>query len=94
MLGEMLAEDLMAWPDDAWIVIDDYHHLCAATAPETFVETVVQRAPVRLLIATRQRPSWVSTRGILYGEVLEVGQTALAMRRRRQPRSWPVCAIR
>jgi ATP/maltotriose-dependent transcriptional regulator MalT len=80
VLAEMLAEDLMDWPDDAWIAIDDYHHLCAATAPETFVETVVACAPVRILISTRQRPSWVSTRAILYGEVLEVGQTALAMR--------------
>ena len=80
VLAEMLAEDLMEWPEDAWIAIDDYHHLCAASAPEVFVETIVQRTPVRLLISTRQRPSWVSTRGILYGDVLEVGQTALAMR--------------
>lgn len=80
VLAEMLAEDLMEWPDDAWIAIDDYHHLCAATAPEAFVETVVLRTSVQILISTRQRPSWVSTRGILYGDVLEVGQTALAMR--------------
>ena len=80
VLAEMLSEDLMEWPDDAWIAIDDYHHLCAAAAPETFVETVVQRTPVRMLISTRERPSWVSTRAILYGDVLEIGQTALAMR--------------
>lgn len=80
VLAEMLSEDLLDWPEDAWIAIDDYHHLCAAAAPEAFVETVVQRAPIRLLIATRQRPSWVTTRGILYGDVLEVGQSALAMR--------------
>ncbi len=80
VLAEMLSEDLMEWPDDAWIAIDDYHHLCAAAAPETFVETVVQRTPVQMLISTRERPSWVSTRAILYGDVLEIGQTALAMR--------------
>ena len=80
VLAEMLSEDLMEWPDDAWIAIDDYHHLCAAAAPETFVETVVQRTPVQVLISTRERPSWVSTRAILYGDVLEIGQTALAMR--------------
>ncbi len=80
VLAEMLAEDLAEWPEDAWIAIDDYHHLCAAAAPETFVETVVLRSPVRLLISTRQRPSWVSTRDILYGDILEVGQSALAMR--------------
>lgn len=80
VLAEMLSEDLTGWPDDAWIAIDDYHHLCAAAAPETFVEMVVQLTPVRVLISTRERPSWVSTRAILYGDVLEIGQTALAMR--------------
>lgn len=80
LLAEMLSEDLAGWPDDAWIAIDDYHHLKAAAAPETFVETVVQLTPVRVLISTRERPSWVSTRAILYGDVLEIGQTALAMR--------------
>lgn len=80
VLAEMLSEDLADWPGDAWIVIDDYHYLCSATAPEAFVEMVVQRTPVRVLISTRERPSWVSTRAILYGDVLEIGQTALAMR--------------
>ncbi len=79
MLAEMLAEDLACWPDDAWIVVDDYHHVCSSPVAELFVETLVQRAPVRLLISTRQRPSWVSTRSVLYGDVLEVGQSALAM---------------
>ena len=27
VLVDLLSEDLAAWPDDAWIVIDDYHHL-------------------------------------------------------------------
>lgn len=80
VLAEMLAEDLASWPDDAWIAIDDYHHVCSSTTCESFVETLVQHAPIRLLISTRQRPAWVSTRSILYGEVLEIGQSGLAMR--------------
>ena len=32
-----------------------------------------------MLIASRSRPSWVAGRHILYGEVLEITQTALAM---------------
>lgn len=80
VLAEMLAEDLRSWPDDAWIAIDDYHHVCESATCESFVETLVQRAPIRLLVATRQRPSWVSTRSILYGDVLELGQSVLAMR--------------
>lgn len=79
LLAEMLAEDLQDWPDGAWLVIDDYQHLAVSTACERFVETVVSQAPVRLLLASRERPSWVPGRAILYGDVLEIPQTALAM---------------
>jgi DNA-binding NarL/FixJ family response regulator len=79
VLAEILADDLEGWSEDAWIVIDDYHQVAQAASSELFVETLVQRAPVRLLIASRSRPSWIASRHILYGEVLEITQTALAM---------------
>ncbi len=79
VLIDLLSEDLAVWPDDAWIVIDDYHHIRESTTAEAFVEGIVAQSPVQVLISTRDRPSWVSTRSILYGEVLEVGQTMLAM---------------
>jgi DNA-binding NarL/FixJ family response regulator len=79
VLAEILSADLVDWPDDAWIIVDDYQHVSASAASESFVDTIVQRTPVRLLIATRQRPSWISGRSILYGDVLEIPQTALAM---------------
>ncbi len=34
---------------------------------------------MQVLLTSRERPTWVSTRSVLYGEVLEVGQTMLAM---------------
>jgi DNA-binding CsgD family transcriptional regulator len=79
VLAEILAEDLQEWPTDAWLVIDDYERLCRATEAEEFVRVLHSSAPVNLLVASRQRPSWVSSRAILYGEVFELGQTALAM---------------
>ncbi len=79
LLAEMLAEDLDDWPDEGWIVIDDYQHLAASRASETFVETVVAGAPVQMLISSEARPSWISARAILAGEVLEVPEGALAM---------------
>jgi ATP/maltotriose-dependent transcriptional regulator MalT len=79
LLAEMLAEDLTDWPDHGWIVIDDYQHLAVSVASETFVRTLVDRSPVRLLVAARDRPSWVRPRSILLGEVLEIPQPALAM---------------
>ncbi len=79
VLAEILADDLLEWPDDAWIVLDDYHHVATSPSSEQFVDTLVHRAPVRMLIASRSRPSWVAGRNILYGDVLEITQTALAM---------------
>ncbi len=79
VLAEILADDLLEWPEDAWIILDDYHYVAASASSETFVETLVHRAPVRMLVASRGRPSWVAGRQLLYGEVLEITQTALAM---------------
>ncbi len=79
LLAEMLAEDLDDWPEEGWIVVDDYHHLSVSAACEAFVETIVSRSGARLLLASRVRPCWVEGREILYGNVLEVGQTMLAM---------------
>ena len=79
VLVDLLSEDLAEWPEDAWIVIDDYQHIRESAAAEAFVEGMVQQSPLQVMISTRDRPSWVSTRSILYGEVLEIGQTMLAM---------------
>jgi ATP/maltotriose-dependent transcriptional regulator MalT len=78
-LAEILAEDLVEWPSNGWLVLDEYHEIAAAHGPERFVEALVAAAPIQILIATRQRPSWVSTRGLLYGEFFELNQAALAM---------------
>ena len=79
VLAELLGEDLQDWPDDSWLVIDEYQEISRAADAERFVSALVDACPIKLLIASRQRPSWVTTRGILYGEVLEINQTALAM---------------
>ena len=60
-------------------MIDDYHEIAEEPQAERFVEALVSGSALRFLIATRQRPSWVSTKMILYGDVLELNQTALAM---------------
>ena len=79
VLVDLLSQDMADWPDDAWIIIDDYHLLKESATAEAFVEGIVQQSPVQVLIATRDRPTWVSTRAVLYGEVLEIGQSMLAM---------------
>ena len=79
MLAEVLAEDLALWPADAWLVIDDYHLVCRLPEAERFVEVLVERSPVNLLITSRQRPSWVSWRLLLYNAVFELTRVELAM---------------
>jgi ATP/maltotriose-dependent transcriptional regulator MalT len=79
VLAEILAEDMADWPRDGWLVIDDYHEIAGAEDAEHLVAALVAAAPVQLLIASRQRPTWVSARRILYDEVLELNQTTLAM---------------
>ena len=78
LLAEMLAEDLAGWPDDALLVVDDYHHLAESEASERFVE-ILAGTPVRLVLSSRVRPTWVRPRSILTGSVLEVPQAALAL---------------
>jgi DNA-binding NarL/FixJ family response regulator len=78
-LAEILGEDLDAWPPNAWLVIDDYHEIAEEQRAEDFIAALVAGSSIQFLIASRVRPSWISTKGILYGEALELNQTSLAM---------------
>ena len=79
VLAEILGEELAGWAGSDWLVLDDYQELVGAQDAEQFVEQLVALSPIQLLIASRQRPSWVNGRSILYGDVLELNQTVLAM---------------
>jgi LuxR family transcriptional regulator, maltose regulon positive regulatory protein len=88
-LGTVLGEDLMGWPDDCWMVIDDYHHLSAEPAAEQFIEAFVARANTPLLVTSRIRPRWASAKRLLYGEIAELGRTVLAMTHEEAARALP-----
>jgi LuxR family transcriptional regulator, maltose regulon positive regulatory protein len=78
VLSRMLTADLAEWPAAAWLILDDYHY--ASESPsESFVETLLREAPINALLLSRRRPSWASSRRILYGEIFELTQTDLAM---------------
>jgi ATP/maltotriose-dependent transcriptional regulator MalT len=78
-LAADIATDLSGWPEGATFVIDDYHLLSEAKPAECMVETLVGETSIPFLIVSRERPSWVTAKKLLYGEVSEVGRTALAM---------------
>jgi LuxR family maltose regulon positive regulatory protein len=79
VLAGMLAGDLAAWPADAWLVFDDYQAIAGTPPAERFVEGLLLEAPLNLILMTRRRPAWASSRRILYGEVFELDRSALAM---------------
>ena len=79
ILGEMLAEDLMDWPGDAWLAIDDYHYAAESAAAEEFFESFVMGSGVSILMTSRRKPGWATARRRLYGEITEFDRTLLAM---------------
>ena len=81
-LSEILVRDLSPWPDDTWLVIDDLHNVRDGDAADVFMKMLAERSAVNLLLCTRRRPAWVSAREVLYGNILEIGRSTLAMTHR------------
>jgi len=63
---------------DTLLVVDDYHHAAGSADAETFFEELVALTDFRLLITSRERPSWLAARRVVYGEVAVVEMDALA----------------
>ena len=74
-----MAEDLRDWPTGTWLVIDDYQALSSSSAAETFIESLAGQLSAPVLITSCDRPLWISARDVLYGNVFELGKSALAM---------------
>ena len=78
---EVIIEHLEEWPLDRILAVDDYQLIAANRDAELLFEAIVERTPVPLLITARTRPSWASARQILYGDIYELEQSALAITR-------------
>jgi LuxR family maltose regulon positive regulatory protein len=78
-LAELLAEDLADWPEDAWVAFDDYQFASESSYAEEFVERVLALCPLKLFLTSRKRPSWATSRRLLYGDIYEIGRSLLAM---------------
>jgi LuxR family maltose regulon positive regulatory protein len=79
ILADIFAEDVQEWPNDAWLAFDDYQFAMESPVSERFVDLLTHQTPLQMLIATRRRPSWATTRRILYGDLQEIDRRALAM---------------
>jgi LuxR family transcriptional regulator, maltose regulon positive regulatory protein len=78
-LAELLAEDLAEWPEDAWLAFDDYQFASESPFAEEFVARVLALCPLKLFLTSRKRPSWATSRRLLYGDIYEIGRSLLAM---------------
>jgi ATP/maltotriose-dependent transcriptional regulator MalT len=78
-LGSMVAERSVDRDPVSLLVIDDYQIVHGAPGAETFVEHLVSGINARVLVTSRLRPSWVAPRDIVYGDVVEIDRTLLAM---------------
>ncbi|HVP74617.1 MAG TPA: LuxR C-terminal-related transcriptional regulator [Gaiellaceae bacterium] len=60
------------------LVIDDYHHAAESPDADAFMSELVSLTQFRLLLTSRVRPAWITSRMALYGEatVLETGDLA------------------
>lgn len=79
LLADLLASDLDEWPRGAWLVIDDYQHMIGSAPAEAFTDQLTKQTHLNLLVTSRRRPGWATPRRLLYGELFELGRTALAM---------------
>jgi ATP/maltotriose-dependent transcriptional regulator MalT len=78
LAASFLAEDLSRWPEGAWLAIDDYHWFTPQA--ERVLEFLVDEVrSLRILLTSRRRPVWATSRKLLYGEIYEIARAALAM---------------
>ncbi len=79
LVAEILADSASAWPDDTWLVVDDYHHIGASATADRFFARFAQASGMRLLLTSRSHPAWASARQTTYGEVVVVDTGELAL---------------
>jgi ATP/maltotriose-dependent transcriptional regulator MalT len=76
-VADLLVDDLSAWPEEIWFVVDDYQLL---TPDAEHVIDRIQTIPtLRLMLTSRRRPVWCRSRDILYGDIFEVETSMLKM---------------
>jgi LuxR family maltose regulon positive regulatory protein len=75
---DALVARLDQWPSGAWLVLDDYHNASSGLRSNGLIELIVSDTNVRLLVTSRERPRWASTRRVLYGEILGLDHQLLS----------------
>lgn len=62
-----------------WLIVDDCHEIADAPEACAMISTLVERLDFRVLMSSRNRPSWTRSREVIYGNVRELDRADLAM---------------
>jgi len=62
-----------------WLIVDDYHELAEVPEVADAFAILVERIDARVMIASRVRPDWATSRRALYGEIFELDRETLTM---------------
>jgi LuxR family maltose regulon positive regulatory protein len=62
-----------------WMIVDDYHEILDSPEVEALVEVLQAESGCHLMLASRRRPTWATSRRIVYGELAEFTRDVLAM---------------
>ncbi len=79
VIADLLADELDDWPTGTWLVMDEYELVAPHEAPVRLIERFVKVSGAHVLITTRDRPSWIKPRDLLYGDAFELRAAALSM---------------
>ena len=77
-IGMLLGQQLSA-KKIPWLILDDYQELADSPESEEVVENLVAYGSANLLVSTRSRPAWATSRKRVYNETFDLGKNELAM---------------
>lgn len=78
-IAAMLVQEVRSSGLSTTVLLDDHHLLDAEGPADRFVGALVRESQLEFLVSSRCRPSWIPRREVLYGEVLEISRSVLAM---------------
>jgi ATP/maltotriose-dependent transcriptional regulator MalT len=79
VLEDVVLDALAEWPPEVPLVVDDLHVIADSPTALRLMHASLEMIPGRVLLASRERPPWISSREIVYGEALELGAANLSM---------------